>query len=441
MNYPNTPDPIRSPEDFNDHSEIDLEEDESIVQPFDSAKIRVETKTMSIDLLLDRIRYDELNLAPDFQRQGGLWKLSLKSRLIESMLIRIPLPAFYMDATDEDKWTVIDGLQRLSTIKSFVIDKKLRLEGLEFLDQLEGKNYDELPRNFQRRILETQVTVYLIEKGTPPEVKFNIFKRINTGGLPLTSQEIRHALHQGKATKLLEELASSQDFLAVTQHKIPRERMIDREFVLRFLAFMITPIEDYKSAEFDSFLSEIMGKINHMTEAEIKSLEMSFSHAMKSSFDIFDENAFRKVYSYDDRKYPINKALFESWSVNLAHISQSDIETLKEKKHLLRSSFAQLMNYSDFRNSISQGTGDSRKVAIRFNAISILINYCLSEIHCNKESLSAKLSEIMSMDLHGEAMLAEAIEAAEKCIEESLEQDAMIEKALKEARRHLESES
>jgi Protein of unknown function DUF262 len=395
MNYPNHPDPIRVQEDSNDLPGIDLDEDESIVQPFDPAKIRMETKPMSIDLLLERIRYDELNLTPDFQRQGSLWKPSLKSRLIESMLIRIPLPAFYMDATDEDKWTVIDGLQRLSTIKSFVIDKTLRLEGLEFLAQLEGKNYDELPRNFQRRISETQVIVYLIEKGTPPEVKFNIFKRINTGGLPLTPQEIRHALHQGKATKLLERLATNPDFLDATQNKISPERMVDREFVLRFLAFMITPIKEYKSVEFDSFLSEIMNRINHMTEAEIESLELGFGKAMKASLEIFGQNAFRKTYVDNDRRYPINKALFEAWSVNLASTGQSDIEILKERKKSLKHDFAQLMEYSAFRDSISQGTGDSKKIRIRFNTIDVLINHCLSEKHRYNEYLRKLIGDLL----------------------------------------------
>jgi hypothetical protein len=393
MNYPDRSQ--QQSEDFSDFSEIDQDEDESIVQPFDPAKIRVETKTMSIDLLLDRIRHEELNLAPDFQRQGGLWKPSVKSRLIESMLIQIPLPAFYMDATDEDKWMVVDGLQRLSTIKSFVIDKVLKLEGLEFLDQLDGKGYDDLPRNFQRRILETQVTVYLIEKGTPPEVKFNIFKRINTGGLPLTPQEIRHALHQGRATKLLEELAANSNFLAATQNKIPKDRMVDREFVLRFLAFMITPIEEYKSVEFDSFLSEIMSRIDKMTEVQINILEEQFKNAMNAAAKIFGAQAFRKLYYGNDRKYPINKALFESWCVNLARTSPVEIEILQERKNSVKQGFMQLIAYSVFRNSISQGTNDSKKVRIRFNMIAILINHCLSEQHGNNEDLRRKLARFL----------------------------------------------
>src|SRR5581483_2560482 len=117
---------------------------------------------MTMDLLLNRIRHNEIDLAPDFQRKEGLWKEDARSRLIESILIRIPLPAFYVDATDEEHWLVVDGLQRLSTLRDFVINKSLKLRGLDFLKFLDGKSYDELSRSYQRRIEETQITVYLI---------------------------------------------------------------------------------------------------------------------------------------------------------------------------------------------------------------------------------------------------------------------------------------
>lgn len=370
------------PKDEDESLGIDPDEDESITQPFDPELIRVETRPMTIDLLLQRIKYEELNLAPDFQRKGGIWNTRTKSRLIESILIRIPLPAFYMDATDEDQWIVIDGLQRLTTLKMFVNDASLKLCDLEFLTDLNNKSFEELPRNLQRRIIETQVTVYLIEKGTPSEVKFNIFKRINTGGLPLSLQEIRHALNQGKSTKFLEKLAGLPEFGKATDGSVNSKRMADREFILRFLAFSIHPYDEYKAAEFDSFLSDVMAEMNSMSEHELDALERKFSQAMIAAYEIFGNDAFRKRDQINASRKPVNKALFESWSVNLSKLNSEEIRILIERKDKLKKEFIQLMNNNEveprFDLAISQGTGDTRKVKRRFSAIENLIQEVLA---------------------------------------------------------------
>jgi hypothetical protein len=351
----------------------DIESDGQITEPFDPTLIRVETKPMSLDALIARIREGELDLAPGFQRKGGIWKDEAQSRLIESILIRIPLPAFYMDATNEDRWLVVDGLQRLTTLKRFVIDQELRLKGLEFL-KLHGKTFNDLPRNFQRRINETQATVYLIEKGTPPEVKFNIFKRINTGGAPLSAQEIRHALNQGKVTKFLERLANSEEFKRATDNGIRDDRMADRECVLRFLAFTIVPYTAYKGKDFDSFLSERMAEMNELSDQKIEELAQQFFRAMRVAFGIFGPYAFRKRYKIDTTRYPINKALFEAWAVNINRLDNSQLQTLQDHKDVVIKSFVNLMNQdNDFENSISLSTGSVRKIAYRFESIKKLI--------------------------------------------------------------------
>ncbi len=351
---------------------------ENITEPFDPTLIRVESKSMTIDLLLTRMRENEIDLMPDFQRKPGIWTDAAQSRLIESILIRIPLPAFYMDATDDEKWLVVDGLQRLTTLKRFVIDQDLRLNGLEFLTNLKDKKYDDLPRNFQRRIAETQVTLYLIEKGTPPKVKFNIFKRINTGGLPLSAQEIRHALNQGKATKFLARLANSEEFKKATNNSISNDRMADREAVLRFFAFTIIPYIEYKIQDYDGFLNDVMIAMNDMDDQKLLVLEGQFRRSMAAAFDLFGSWAFRKRYHANAKRSQINKALFESWSVNLGKLGDDELRLLKERKDDLNKKFIALMNDREFDSAISQGTGDIKKVRRRFEKIAQIIAEVLS---------------------------------------------------------------
>lgn len=343
---------------------------------YDPDEINIFTREPTIEQLLRRINEEALDLAPDFQRHANIWKDDAKSRLIESILIRIPLPAFYIDATDEDKWLVVDGLQRLSALKQFMSDKKLKLCGLEYLLNLEGKNYDEIGRRYQRRIEETQVTVYLIEKGTPPEVKYNIFKRINTGGLPMSPQELRHALNPGKATKFLAKLALLQEFQQVTKlSNLRKMRMDDREFILGFLAFTLTSYKNYQSEKRNLFLSKALSKINKMSEPELKVIEDNFKKAMVAAWNIFGKNAFRKISQHQTKMFPINKALFEVWSVNLSLLSDAQLDVLKQKKEQLIEKFRNYVDSDrDFLTSISQA---AEKIEYRFMIIEQIIQEVL----------------------------------------------------------------
>ena len=357
----------------------DVESADFITEPFNPTKIRIGTKFMSVDLLLSRIEDKALILTPDFQR-NVVWTKGVQSRLIESLLIRIPLPVFYIDATNNESWLVIDGLQRLTALKHFVLDKTLKLNELEFLTQYNGKSYNELPLSMKRRIKEAQITVYAIEPGTSPNVKFNIFKRVNTGGLPLSAQEIRHALNQGPVTQFLVDLAKSKGFQRATYSGVRDTRMADREMILRFLAFVITPYTAYKTPNFDAFLNEKMAELNKMPESKRANLEFRFIRAMEAAYAIFKEDAFRKRYDHTAKRSYINKALFESWSVNLDKLNDQHLTLLKKRRERVKDEFINLINDNNnpFNNAISQGTGSVAKVKTRFSEIEKLIRKVLS---------------------------------------------------------------
>lgn len=362
---------------------LEFEEEDAagigIIKPFDPTKIRIVSRTLTIDLIMTRIQQEEIILDPDFQRTAGIWKETAQSRLIESILLRIPLPAFYMDASDDERWIVIDGLQRLSTLKRFLLDDELELDNLEFLSDYNNMKYSQLPRNLQRRIKETQLTLYLIERGTPPEAKLNIFKRINTTGTPLSNQEIRHALNLGPAAKLLKELAESETFRRATDYGISPLRMADRECVLRFLAFKLREYHTYKD-DLDTFLLESMQKINALGASEtskLDKLKFQFERAMDAAYKIFDKLAFRKIDSNLNKRSPVSKALFEAWSVNLSELDDMQLQKLITYKEQLIQKFRDLMDDTEFVIAISYGTGDARRVRTRFSKINQIIREIL----------------------------------------------------------------
>ena len=355
--------------------EQELDElDDLIHEPFDPAEIDVQTRIMTVDLLLSRLRRGVLDLSPDFQRLAGIWSETNQSRLIESLLLRIPLPHFYAAESGEDSWVVVDGIQRLSAIARFVDPdaieaSPLKLQKLEYLDRYNGFRYAELPGSLQTRINETELIVHLIRAGTPEPVMYNIFARINTGGRPLTLQELRHALIPGRARGLLRELAEGEPFQEATRHSVSSSRMADREMVLRFFAFRLTEPDSYPRGDLDIFLRDAMKRLNDLPDEEIARLCEEFASAMRAAEAIFGESAFRKVFRGQNRRLPVNKALFEAEAVNLAKLTRAEILTLRNRQGEVLKRLTDLMDDGQFQQAISVATGDAVKVRRRFDLV------------------------------------------------------------------------
>ena len=344
-----------------------------IERPFNPEKIKVRTANIVVEQLVSRIQHKEIDLTPEFQRMRGIWRGGQKSRLIESLLLRIPIPVFYVSADHGDNWSVVDGVQRMSTIYDYV-DGRFSLSGLEYLTDLERKNYSDLPRNMHRRISETQLIVNVIEPGTPIEVMFNIFHRLNTGGMTLNGQEIRHALNPGPVRTYLRELVETPEFLEATGGSIKKTRMADRECALRFLAFYINPWEDYDTNDLDSYLVEAMKKLNNMDKSERDGLKELFTKTMRGAARIFGDDAFRKRTNLTHKRNPINKALLEAWCVGLARRSPEEVRILvRKRKGLLKSFMKLLILDPEFDVSISASTGVPQRVKKRFSEIESLM--------------------------------------------------------------------
>lgn len=347
-------------------------------KPFNPALINIENKLLTIDLLVKRISQDdpeiELNTESYFQRKDDLWNIVQQSRLIESILIRFPLPAFYFDGSDNKKWLVVDGLQRLSSIRNFVVKNTLVLTELEFLTQLNGKRYNDLERDLQRIIEETQVVAYIINPGTPDDVKFNIFKRINTGGLVLEPQEIRHALNQGEPAMFIAELANTKEFRKATSNSIPTKRMLDRDFANRFLSFYLFGYENY-TPDLDTFMSKAMAHVKNMNKNEKQKCKNDFIDSMNLNYDIFGINAFRKLLIKGERRKPLNKALFDVFSVIFAKFDNAERQLLVNKKTDLVDGLIKLLNDDTaFFSAVSNSTSDKRRIFYRFNKVEELVN-------------------------------------------------------------------
>lgn len=278
---------------------------------FVPALVDITSLTQNVSTLMERLFNEEIDLSPAFQRRSDLWDKEKQSRLIESLMLRIPIPSFYFDMVREGEWKVIDGLQRLTAFQNYLIGErkttesgesilvKRKFEGLQYLQDFNGKTFDELPRQYIRRIKEAQVIIFGVQKGTPENVVYNIFERINTGGLKLEPQEIRNAMYHGKASELAKKLAEGKEFLDATLYAVKPKRMADQEYVIRFMAFTELDYQTEYKDDIDHFLILTMKKINDYSDKDLKRIEKNFMKVMRYSKDIFEKMPFGKLGTVD----------------------------------------------------------------------------------------------------------------------------------------------
>lgn len=361
--------------EFDPREDKDLKKEHfDLNDPFDPREIDIQVQQTTMDNLIKRLAHDEIDLNPDFQRTADLWKNEIKGRLIESLLIRFPIPAFYFDASNEDKWVVVDGLQRLTTIKRFVIEKDMRLKGLEFIKYCDGMCYDNLSRTLKRRIDEAPVTLYLIKPGTPLNVKYSLFYRINTGGLALNPQEIRHALSQSvnnaQASNFLKKISETELFKKCV--RVSDKRMLDKELILRYVAFKLHDYKTYKEPMIN-FLNEAMMDLGTVDKATLLMIEKELTRALSLSWNLFGDNAFRKSIVENTSRKIINRALFETLTTVLSGLSEKQAGLLLTNKEKFVSDYKKLLEKSDFERAITVSTTYSDNIIYRFTEIGKLI--------------------------------------------------------------------
>ena len=386
--------------DINDAPVSDLEfvmaagedcKEESV--PYDPEKIRVEPKNLSLKQVVEMIDDDDLDISPDFQR-NSVWDATRKSRLIESILLRIPIPVFYFAMDKEGLMQVVDGQQRLTAISQFV-NGEYALQDLEYLQDLNGRYYSPLLKKkdkegkihshevegrsliedkYVRRIKATQLTANVIDYTTPEFVKYDIFRRINTGGRPLNAQEMRNCLMSRTLRSALNDMVESKEFARATGGSVKTLRMQAQEMALRFLGFRYLfdrdgNMDEY-SGQMDRFLDRTAQIFSDMSAAELQRYKMDFAMAMRSAYWLFGKHAFRKVngnVTKDSYRNVINKALFISWSVALSRIPEEEVRNTWEKYSMSRLLGKKIDNDGIFSRLLSYGTNGWKNIKVAFD--------------------------------------------------------------------------
>lgn len=354
--------------------EIEFDEDaKDGIYPIDiEDTIDIKDDKFSVFEYIRKVNDGKIVMNPDFQR-NEVWTIEQKSQLIESTMLEIPIPAFYMKKDAQGRLIVVDGLQRTLALRGFLNDS-FRLYGLNALSKVNGYTCSEMRKdsnlsNLITRVEDKQLLFYVISKDTPMSIVYDIFNRINTGGTKLERQEIRNCIFIGHSTRLLKELSGETVFRKAIDGGISAKRMKDREAALRCIAFTILDYKKTYARSMDDFLERAMRKINKLSTFEVEDIKKRFLEIMEQSLRVFGLSNFRIPSDYTRGR--INIAVMET----IYYVFYKKIELGQPiDNNLMRQSFQTLLKDSEFLDAVRNSTGSSYKVMKRFNLAKQIFN-------------------------------------------------------------------
>jgi len=382
--------------------EIDLE-DSSLEIPIDKRKVFFERLQKQVKHIFNDYINGDLDVRPSFQRKY-VWDKNKASRLIESILLQVPITVIYSALNENDKEIIIDGQQRLYSVLKFIKGEDptnekddFKLSGLKVMKELNGVSFKKLNKSHQNAINNYSFTFFVLDKNSHPDLKFEIFERLNTGAVKLNDQELRNCIYRGSYNDLLSEMSENNDFQNLLNSDKLRDRMLDNELILRFLSFYHKTYLNYKSP-MKKFLSDEMEKYNNISEQDINKLKIIFKKSVDLTKTVFGDKSFRRFKLGTDVNangeweiHKINKGLFD---IVMWGFTQYDKSQIVSASDTIREELIWLMTEDKkFIDSISVSTGKRENVIYRFDKWRTSLNDIVGQPRTEPRTFSTGLKK------------------------------------------------
>jgi len=327
--------------------------------PPEQRRLHTDTYDFSISSITGHLETGHI-FVPEFQREY-VWDDAQASRLIESLIIQCPIPVLYLSQTLDERLSVIDGNQRVNSVKRF-LSNKFSLKGLTAYPELEGKYFKDLDSRFQRHILNRTLRCIVILKETHPQVKFDVFERLNTGSVKLSAQEIRHGIHQCELLNRIAKIAKDPKLKKVLPPKF-NKRMRTDELILKYMALSNNMSKYYQPVS--GFLNDFLKDRKSLTTSQIDKLEDDFRENFSKVYYLFGEESFKTMFIGPKARNRFLVALFDAEMLAVKKLKKDVFSLSSKERKQIKENVQKLFEDEQFINKVTKATPNKNAITFR----------------------------------------------------------------------------